>query len=135
AANELFIYDITGKLIKKVDLPNLGSISGFSGKYNDEEAFFSYMSYIQPPILYRLNLKTLEISIFKEVATRFKPENYIWERFSYTSKDGTKIPIFVSHRKDLPMDGLRPTLLYGYGGFNISLTPSFNMHRGAILMN
>ena len=122
-------YDMDGKLLGEVDLPGIGSASGFSGDPNDPETFFAYSSFDTPPRINRLNVETGEVTVFKQPQVDFDSDDYVVEQIFYESKDGTRVPMFITHRKDIELDGSNPTLLYGYGGFNISLTPSFSVTR------
>jgi prolyl oligopeptidase len=108
-------------------------VGGLSGKSGDSQAFFSFTSFLRPSTVYSLDMNTLNISVFKAPALDFNPELYTTEQVWYNSKDGTRVPMFITHRKDMKLDGGNPTLLYGYGGFNISLTPSFSASRAALL--
>jgi len=123
------IFDTEGEQVGSVDLPGIGTASGFKGRSDDPETFFSYESYDTPPTINRLDVATGEVEVFKRTAMDFNSDDYVVEQVFYQSKDGTRIPMFISHRKDVVPDGNRPTMLYGYGGFNISLTPSFSITR------
>jgi len=123
------IFDTDGKQVGSVNLPGIGTASGFSGRSDDPETFFSYESYDTPPAINRLNVVTGAVEVFKQTEMDFNSDDYVVEQVFYPSKDGTRIPMFISHRKDVVADGNRPTMLYGYGGFNISLTPSFSITR------
>ncbi|MGB5352237.1 MAG: prolyl oligopeptidase family serine peptidase [Woeseia sp.] len=126
-------FDINGKYLADVDLPGIGSASGFTGKPDDPETFFAYSSFDTPPTINRLDVSTGKVSVFKQPAVDFDSGAYVVEQVFFKSKDGTRVPMFLTHRKDLRLDGSNPTLLYGYGGFNISLTPSFSVTRIAWL--
>jgi len=123
------IFDLQGKVVGNVDLPGIGTASGFKGKADDPETFFSYSSFNAPGIISRLDVSTGEVNVFKAPEVAFDPNNYVVEQVFYKSKDGTRVPMFISHHKDVVPDGVRPTMLYGYGGFNISLQPSFSTTR------
>ena len=123
------IFDLQGNVVGNVDLPGIGTASGFQGKADDAETFFSYSSFNAPGIISRLDVSTGEVSIFKAPDVAFDPGDYVVEQVFYKSKDGTRVPMFISHHKDVVADGTRPTMLYGYGGFNISLQPSFSTTR------
>lgn len=122
-------FDMNGKYIADVELPGIGTASGFSGDPDDPETFFSYSSFDSPPAVNRLDVATGNVSVFKQPAVDFDSRDYVVEQVFYESKDGTRVPMFLTHRKDVKLDGTNPTLLYGYGGFNISLTPSFSVTR------
>ena len=123
------IFDTDGKQVGSVDLPGIGTAAGFSGRMDDAETFFSYESFDTPPTISRLNVVTGEVSVFKQSDVDFNGDEYVVKQVFYESKDGTRIPMFISHRKDVVADGKRPTMLYGYGGFNISMQPSFSITR------
>ena len=123
------VLDLDGNEVRSVDLPGIGTAVGFSGKYDDPETFFSYTSFNAPGVINRYDVTTGEVQVFKKPEVAFDPDDYMVEQVFYESRDGTRVPMFVSHRKDIVLDGRRPTLLYGYGGFNISLQPSFSVTR------
>jgi prolyl oligopeptidase len=129
AQTVVHIYDFDGKQTGSVDLPGIGTASGFGGKIDDPETFFYYTSYDTPTTVNRLDVETGDVSVFRQPDVDFDTNDYIVKQVFYESKDGTRIPMFVSHRKDVEMDGTAPTMLYGYGGFDISLTPSFSITR------
>lgn len=119
-----FTYD--GKLDREITFPTLGSAFGFSGEKDDEEVFYTFTSFTIPPVIYKYNLKTGKSELFKKTEVKFNPEDFEVNQVWYPSKDGTKVPMFLVHKKGLEKNGKNPTLLYGYGGFNISLTPNFS---------
>jgi prolyl oligopeptidase len=123
------IYATDGEQLGSVDLPGIGSASGFGGKANDPETFFRYESFDTPDTVNRLDVVTGEVEVFKRAEVDFDSDDYVVEQVFYESKDGTRVPMFISHHKDVKPDGSRPTMLYGYGGFNISQTPSFSITR------
>ncbi len=120
-------YDFKGTLIREVTLPGIGTASGFGGKAKDTELYFSFTNYTTPATIYSFNPKEGKATVYKKPVVDFKSENYISTQVFYTSKDGTKIPMIITHKKGLKLEGKNPTILYGYGGFNISLTPSFSI--------
>ena len=124
--NLLDVYDLNGKHLKSINLPDLGTLGGFSGKYKADHLYFKFTSYKLPASVYRLDPKTLELSIWSEIKTTAKTEDVISEQLFATSKDGTKVPMFVLRHKDTPLDGTAKTMIYGYGGFNVAITPTFN---------
>jgi len=123
------ILDLDGNQTGTVGLPGIGTALGFEGRFDDPETFFSYSSFNMPATVNRLDVDTGHVTVFRRPEVGFDPDNYAVSQVFYTSKDGTRVPMFISHRKDLPQDGTAPTLLYGYGGFNISLTPEFSVSR------
>ena len=122
-----------GKLVREVKLPGIGSAGGFGGKKSETETFYTYNSFAVPPTIYRYDVKTGESKEFRASAVKFDPSKYVTEQVFFKSKDGTKIPMFLTYKKGLKKDGTNPTLLYGYGGFNISLPPGFSVGRVAWL--
>ena len=126
AISKTFQYDFSGKLIREVNLPGIGSISPISGKREDDELFYSFSNYHTPPTIYSINPESGKSKIYFKPKINFDPEKYISEQVFYTSKDGTKVPMIITHKKGLSKNGKNPTILYGYGGFNISLTPNFS---------
>lgn len=119
--------DTKGKLIRRVALPGAGTVAGFSGKWEDTELYYSFTSYINPGTIYRYEIEKGESEVYKKSGVRFDPTAYTSHQVFYTSKDGTRIPMLITHKKGLSLNGKNPTLLYGYGGFNISLTPAFSV--------
>ncbi|HEX9601294.1 MAG TPA: prolyl oligopeptidase family serine peptidase [Mariniflexile sp.] len=132
-------YDYNGKLIRAIELPGLGTASGFSGKKEDATLYYSFTNYNTPPSIYSLNPKTGDTNLYWSPDIDFNSNDYESKQVFYNSKDGTKIPMILTHKKGLKRDGKNPTMLYGYGGFNISLTPAFSitnavwMEQGGIL--
>jgi len=120
------VVDLKGKPVREIALPGIGSVSGFGGKRGDSETFFAYTSYTTPTTIYRLDLKDGKRSVFRQPKVQFKPDDYETRQQFYTSRDGTRVPMFIVAKKGLKLDGANPTYLYGYGGFNISLTPAFS---------
>ena len=126
AQSQVYQYDWNGKLIRKVELPAIGSAGGFSGKKGETEAFYSLTNFTTPSTVYRYDLATGESTLYKRPEVKFNPEDYTTEQVFYTSKDGTKVPMFIVYRNGLKLDGNNPCYLYAYGGFQISLAPWFN---------
>ncbi len=123
------VHEIDGKFVRDVQLPGIGTASGFNGKRTDMETFYTFSSYATPPSTYRYDIATGESKLFRQAKVKFDPAMYEVKQVFYTSKDGTKVPMFIAHKKGIKIDGSAPTLLYGYGGFNISLTPGFSVSR------
>jgi prolyl oligopeptidase len=129
AHSEIRLFDTTGKLVRTVELDGIGTARGFDGRSDDNETFYDFASFATPPSVYRYDLATGEKQLLFRSKVAMKPEDYVVKQVFYTSKDGTKVPMFISYRKGLKLDGENPTLLYGYGGFDISLTPGFSTSR------
>ncbi len=129
AHSAVTFHGMDGKLRGNLALPTLGTADGFHGKRGDLETFYSFTSFAQPAAIYRLDLKTRKSSVFRAPKVDFDPAAYTVKQIFYPSKDGTKIPMFLVHKKGLKLTGQNPTFLYGYGGFNVSLTPSFSVSR------
>jgi len=129
AVTQVKVFDLTGKFLREVQFDGIGSASGFGGKRTDTETFYTFSSFATPPSIYRYDLATGESKLLRRAAVDMNPADYVVEQVFYTSKDGTKVPMFITSKKDLQKNGRNPTLLYGYGGFNIPLTPSFSVSR------
>ena len=129
AYTKIRIYDRNGKHVRDVDLPGIGSAGGFGGRQKDTETFYSYSSYNAPPSIYRYDMKTGKSTLFRQAKVKFDPNNFEVKQVFFKSKDGTRVPMFLVHKKGIKLDGTNPTLLYGYGGFNISQTPGFSVAR------
>ncbi|MEK6676540.1 MAG: prolyl oligopeptidase family serine peptidase [Planctomycetota bacterium] len=127
AVTAVKIYDLTGKFVRDVQFPGLGSAGGFGGKKTDRETFFSFTSYTTPSTIFRYDMETGESTVFKKPNVDFKSDDYETKQVFYKSKDGTRVPMFITAKKGLALDGNNPTYLYGYGGFNIPLTPGFSV--------
>lgn len=125
------IHAPDGKLLRELALPGVGTATGLNGRFDDSETFFSYTSLVTPADIYRLDLASGQSTLFKRPATAFDPAQFETRRAFVTSKDGTRFPVFIAHRKGLVPDGRNPTLLYGYGGFNVPNTPAFNVTAAA----
>src|SRR5690606_12181585 len=129
AYSQIRIVDTKGKHIRNVDLPGIGSAGGFGGKRKDTETFYSYSSYNAPPTIYRYDMKTGKSTLFRKAPVKFDPNQFEVKQVFYTSKDGTRVPMFITHKKGLKLDGTNPTILYGYGGFNVPMTAGFSVAR------
>ncbi|MYN09116.1 prolyl oligopeptidase family serine peptidase [Pseudoduganella aquatica] len=121
------IFDLKGKPVRTLDLPGIGSASGFLGKATDAETFYSYTSFTTPATIYRYDMKSGKSSVYRQPKVDFDPAAYETRQQFYTSRDGTKVPMFIVAKKGIKLDGSNPTYLYGYGGFNASMTPSFSV--------
>ena len=133
AANRVyrFAYDGTGRAA--LELPGIGSVGGFGGERDDRETFYTFTSFVYPPTIFRYDLATGESEVFYETELKFDPRDYEERQVTYASADGTPVTMFLVHRKGIARDSARPTLLYGYGGFNVSLSPSFSTSRLLLL--
>ncbi|NQV31103.1 MAG: S9 family peptidase [Phycisphaeraceae bacterium] len=123
------LYTLKGQFLRDIALPGLGTASGFGGKRAYTETFYSFQSFAVPPSTYRYDMITGKSTLLERAEVDFDPDQYVTEQVFYRSKDGTSIPMFITHKKDLALNGANPTLLYGYGGFNISIAPSFSVSR------
>ncbi|WP_151087086.1 prolyl oligopeptidase family serine peptidase [Hymenobacter baengnokdamensis] len=128
-------YDMSGKKEHAIQLPGLGSASGFNGKKAEKETYYTFTSYIYPPTIFKYNIATGTSSVYKKAGVAFDPSKFESKQVFYTSKDGTRIPMLLTYKKGLVLNGKNPTLLYAYGGFNISVTPSFNTSNIILLEN
>jgi len=128
------VYSLDGKLENDIALPGAGTATGFGGNYDDKDAFFSFTSLNFPPTIFRYNIASKAATVFRSPEIPgFKPENYETKEVFYSSKDGTRVPMFLVYKKGLKLDGTNPTLLYGYGGFNLTMSPTFSAMRLALL--
>jgi prolyl oligopeptidase len=128
-------YDYSGKLIREIKLPAVGTAGGFTGKKHEKTLYYSFTNYTTPGTIYSLEAKSGKSEVYQKPKVDFKSEDYESKQVFYTSKDGTKIPMIITYKKGLKLDGKNPTILYGYGGFNISLTPSFSIANAVWLEN
>jgi prolyl oligopeptidase len=126
AHTQVKVFDLEGKFVRHVEFPGIGTASGFGGKRKDKETFYSFTGFTTPATIYRYDLATGKSTVLRRPKVDFNPDGYETEQVFYSSKDGTKVPMFLSYRKGLKRDGKNPTYLYGYGGFNVSLTPAFS---------
>ncbi len=128
-ATHVYVYDLKGKMEKEVIMPAPGTASGFGGWRDDKFVFYTFTSFTFPPTIYKYDIASGESSLFRRPAVKFKPEDFVTEQVFYPSKDGTKVPMFIVYKKGMTKNGNNPTMLSGYGGFNISSNPSFNASR------
>ena len=131
AKTEVRVHDLNGKLTRKIEMPGIGTAGGFGGDFNDKETFFSFTSFNRPTTIYRYDVASGEARVWEQPKVAFNPDDYSVEQRFYASKDGTKVPMFIVRKKG--MTGPAPTLLYAYGGFNVSLTPGYSPTRMAWL--
>lgn len=129
ASTRIYRFNTDGTGKTEIALPGIGTASGIGGHKEDKETFYTYASFTNPGEIYRYDLESGQSTLFRKTETRFNPDAFETKQVFYPSKDGTKIPMFILHKKGIKLDGTNPTMLYGYGGFNISLTPSFSVSR------
>ncbi|MEB3883331.1 prolyl oligopeptidase family serine peptidase [Lyngbya sp. CCY1209] len=129
ARSQIKIFNLDGSFVREVELPEIGSAGGFGGKRSDTETFYSFTSFTTPSTIYRYNMVTGETTLYRRPTVDFDPEDYETHQVFYNSADGTTVPMFVTHKRGIEFDGNNPTILYGYGGFGVSLTPSFSVSR------
>ncbi len=133
ASSQIRVFDLKGAPVREVALPGLGSAGGFNGQRADTETFYAFLSFIQPPTIYRYDVRSGASTVFKQPQLKFNAADFETRRVFVTSKDGTKVPMFVTHRRGMKLDGNNPTIMYGYGAFRISLTPRFSPETVAFL--
>ena len=130
AKSKIFMYDFDGTNKSELELPGIGTMSSFSSEKGEDAAFYSFTSYTVPSVVYKYSFISGISDVYKKPEVKgLNFDEYITKQIFYESKDGTKVPMFITHKKDIELDGNNPTILYGYGGFNISLTPGFNISR------
>jgi prolyl oligopeptidase len=127
AYSQVKIFDLNGSLVRDIDLPSIGSVGGFGGQRDDTETFYAFTGFTTPPTIYRYDMVSGTSTLFRQPNVQFNPDDYETHQVFYASNDGTRIPMFITHKKGLERNGNNPTLLYGYGGFGISLTPTFSI--------
>ena len=135
ATDRIYQMEYDGSDKKEIKLPGVGSANAPAGREKHKTLFYSFTSFLYPPSIFKYDVETGESSLFQQTKLKFNPEEYVEKQVSYQSKDGTEVTMFLVHKKGLPMDGQNPCLLYGYGGFNISLTPGFSTSRILLLEN
>jgi prolyl oligopeptidase len=128
-------YDYNGKLVRDIELPGVGTAGGFGGKEKETTLYFSFTNYVTPNTIYTFDPKTGKSEIYQKPKVDFNSANYESKQVFYTSKDGTKVPMIITYKKGTVLNGKNPTILYGYGGFNISLTPAFSISNAVWLEN
>ena len=127
AYTQVRIHEASGKLVNEVQFPGIGSADGFGGRSADKETFYSFTGFTTPTTIYRYDMTTGKSTIFRQPKVDFNPADFETKQVFYTSKDGTKVPMFITYKKGIRLDGNNPTYLYGYGGFNVSLSPAFSV--------
>ena len=135
ATTRIYQYDYDGTNKKEINLPGLGSASGFGGKEEDHTLFYTFSSFVYPSTIFQYDVTTGKSKEFYKTKLKFNPEDFVEKQVFYPSKDGTKVSMFIVHKKGLELDGNNPTYLYGYGGFNVSLSPFFSTSRIILLEN
>jgi prolyl oligopeptidase len=133
ASSQVKVFDLSGKFLRDVDLPAIGTASGFGGRREHRETFYSFTNYTTPGSIYRYDLVTGKSTLFRSPRVDFDPQQFESKQIFFTSRDGTRVPMILVHRKGLALDGKNPTILYGYGGFDISQTPAFSVSTVAWL--
>ena len=129
AHSQVRMFDLTGKALGDVKLPGIGTAAGFGGRKKDRETFYAFTSFTAPTTIFRYDIDTEKSEVYRKPKLAFDPDQFETKQVFFSSKDGTRVPMFITHRKGLKLDGNNPTYLYGYGGFNISLTPTFSVSR------
>ncbi|HEV7780117.1 MAG TPA: prolyl oligopeptidase family serine peptidase [Chitinophagaceae bacterium] len=126
ASTKVYQYTYDGKLVREIKLPGIGSANGFGGEKEDKEFFYTFSSFSTPPSIYRYNIATGESTLFRKTEVKIKTDDFVTEQVFFPSKDGTKVPMFLTYKKGMERNGQNPVLIYGYGGFNIPITPGFS---------
>ncbi len=132
-SSHIYQYSYDGEKEIEIPLPAVGTASGFGGWADDKEVFFTFTSFTYPPTIYRYNIADKKVTDFRKSSVKFNPDDYKTDQVFFKSEDGTKVPMFIVYKKGIEMNGKNPTLLYGYGGFNVNLTPGFSAGRLAFL--
>ena len=126
AISQVKQYDYNGELVREIELPGIGSAGGFGAKKEEKDLYYSFTNYVTPGTIYKYNIEEGTSEVYNKPEIKFNPEDYESKQVFFNSKDGTKVPMIITHKKGLELNGKNPTMLYGYGGFNVSLTPSFS---------
>jgi len=126
AVSRVYQYSLDGKMEKAIELPGLGTAGGFGGKMEEMETYFTYTSYVYPSTIFKYDIKSGQSTVYKTSGVKFEPKDYESKQLFYKSKDGEKIPMIITYKKGMKLNSKNPVMLYGYGGFNISLTPAFS---------
>jgi prolyl oligopeptidase len=127
AVSKVLQYDYEGNLIREIELPGVGTARGFGAKKEEKDLYYTFANYVTPSSIFKFSIESGVSELYSKPKIDFNPDNYISKQIFYTSKDGTKVPMIITHKKGLELNGKNPTILYGYGGFNISLTPGFSV--------
>ena len=134
AANHAYVYDLDGQMRHEIELPTFGEV-GFSCRYDEPEVYYAFTSFVYPTTIFKYDIEANTSTVFRAPQVDFNPADFVTEQVFVTSKDGTKVPMFLTYQKTLEKNGMNPTLLYGYGGFNITLNPGFATSRLPFLEN
>jgi prolyl oligopeptidase len=135
ASSHVYLYETNGKLIEEIKLPSVGTVGGYNGKKDDNIAFYTFTSFTYPSTIFKFDVNSRKSTMFRRPELNFDFDNYETKQIFYKSKDGTKVPMFIVHKKGIKLDGNNPVYLYGYGGFNASMTPGFSVARLILLEN
>ncbi len=135
AKSQIMQYDLNGEIVREIDLPGIGSAYGFNAKEDEKDLYYSFSSYTYPSTIFNYDINSGESNLYRQPEIDFEPSDYVTEQVFFKSKDQTTVPMFITYKKDVKRNGANPTILYGYGGFNISLTPGFNPTNIAWLEN
>lgn len=135
AVSEIVEYNLDGTKVRTIALPGVGSAGGFDGKREEKETYFTFTSYVYPPTIFKYDINNGISSVYKKPAIKYNPDDYESKEVFYNSKDGARIPMIITHKKGIELNGKNPTMLYGYGGFDISLTPSFSISNLVFMEN
>ena len=135
AKSQIMQFDLNGKIIREIELPAIGSAYGFSAKEDEDDLYYSFSSYTYPSTIFNYNIESGESNLYRQPEIDFEPSDYITEQVFYKSKDQTTVPMFITYKKGVDRNSANPTILYGYGGFNISQTPGFSATNIAWLEN
>ncbi|MFA5010946.1 MAG: prolyl oligopeptidase family serine peptidase [Ignavibacteria bacterium] len=135
ASDRIYIYDLNGNMIEELKLPTFGTVTGFKAEKKDNEVYFTFASFLYPAVIMKYDILHNKLTTFRKSEIKFDAEKYETNQIFYESKDGTKVPMFIVHKKGLKLDGNNPTLLYGYGGFNASMKPSFSTANIILMEN
>lgn len=135
ATSHIEQFDLDGNTVREILLPGVGSASGFGARWEEDHLYYSFTNYVNPSTTYKYDIESGTSELYRRSEVKFDPEEYTSEQVFYTSKDGTRVPMIITYKKGIAKDGSNPTMLYGYGGFNVSLTPSFSTSRIAWMEN
>ncbi len=135
AVSQVLQYDFKGNKLREIALPGVGTAAGFGGKAHDKEVYFTFTSYTYPATIFKLDVGNGKTDVFKKLDVKFNPADFESKQVFYPSKDGTNIPMIITYKKGIKLDGKNPTVLYGYGGFSVSLTPAFSTANIVLLEN